>query len=81
MKEFPLRSVCKICVGSLRGQDAPAKTACATGRLLLGKGKKNPGKYSFLSILYTEFCKDSSEMCILFFLVLDQLRSRSKTQG
>lgn len=41
MKEFPLRSVCKICVGGLRGQHAPAKTlACAIGRLLLGKGKK-----------------------------------------
>lgn len=41
MKEFPLRSVCKICVGGLRGKDAPAQTlACATGRLLLGKGRK-----------------------------------------
>lgn len=56
MKEFPLRSVCKICVGGLRGPDTPAKTlACATGSL--------------------------SGACIWFSLVLEQLRSRSKTQG
>lgn len=34
MEEFPLKSVWKICVGGLRGQDAPAKT------MLQEKGRK-----------------------------------------